>query len=92
MSMTEGEITQRVVWFSLKMRDVLLLPQNFQKGGWRSSDDINLVRKLREEVGELEDAFLSGALSQDIVKEACDVANMAMMIADNAARREGENG
>jgi NTP pyrophosphatase (non-canonical NTP hydrolase) len=46
---------------------------------------------LREETLELEQAIVSKD-KESIVKEAADVANFAMMIADNSMENEYKNG
>lgn len=66
---------------------------NMHKPGWRGDTVESLIKRLREEVDELEEHIQSG--SNDIYGEAADVANFAMMVADVAsvdrfARRIGE--
>jgi len=48
-----------------------------------------LIRRLKEEMYELELAtnHTGDAASETIIREAADVANFAMMIADNERRR-----
>lgn len=71
------------------------LDENIHKGdrnGWLKDDPHSLLRRLREEVDELEDAmnFWSShgadgqipAAVDRITREASDVGNFAMMIAD----------
>ena len=58
------------------------LRKNDWKGHWRHCTGTYLFNRLRGEVNEL-----SRASTADRLKEAADVANFAMMIADNAARR-----
>jgi len=58
------------------------LRANDHKGGWGDSDCYWLLKRLRMETKELSDALWDGPDSQ-IQKEAADVANFAMMIADN---------
>ncbi len=64
------------------------LRENDHKGGWQGEDKEYLLRRLTEEMGELEraaTAFVTPSRGwRDIVgSEAADVANFAMMIADN---------
>lgn len=54
---------------------------------WRNSTQASLVRRLREELAELETALIDGAEVSRVREEAADVANFAMMIADNAIKR-----
>ena len=71
------------------------LRENDYKGGWNHMRPSDLYRRLREELGELwrEIKVLEGMLPHNandlaldqqrkIVREAADVANFAMMIAD----------
>lgn len=55
---------------------------NDHKGGWRGCEELWLMLRLMEEVGELAHALNVGGAAH-IVREAADVANLAMMIADN---------
>lgn len=56
---------------------------NSDKGRWHTVDFRYLMRRLREEVEELQAAVDGGRKGQDIVDECADVANFAMFIADN---------
>lgn len=63
---------------------------NEWKGGWQDCDFVELESSLDYEVDELKRAILAarrGGPMADIVREAADVANFAMMIADNAAAK-----
>lgn len=88
---------KEVIAFSEDMERKLCANDN--KGGWSTCELTWLLRRLREETGELAGAI--GALmhadlvdmrAQFVIDEAADVANFAMMIADNARRltREAE--
>jgi hypothetical protein len=57
------------------------LRANDHKGGWRDCDPAWLLARLREEAKELEQAMARG-VGSEIRREAADVANFAMMIAD----------
>lgn len=59
------------------------LQQNDYKGGWSNCDIKWLLSRLKEETVELEQA-IENKNKENIVKEAADVANFAMMIADNS--------
>ena len=59
--------------------------KNDFKGGWENCVDSELFDLLLEEKNELEEA-LESLNPYDIIGECADVANFAMMIADNAAR------
>jgi NTP pyrophosphatase (non-canonical NTP hydrolase) len=59
------------------------LSANDHKPGWIGELPSTLLRRLREEADELEIAFNArGHTKGDILREAADVANFAMMIAD----------
>ena len=77
------------------------LRANDHKGGWHDDHHDDLLDRLREETKELADVLdLSGGKagrffpsdpqgptwSAEVLREAADVANFAMMIADNAER------
>ncbi len=87
-----GEVRSSVRVFSLLMEDKLR--QNDHKGGWQGCTAEYLKKRLLDEAMELVDAvdttgfYIPGAmLGMDDIKrlgrEAADVANFAMMIADN---------
>jgi len=60
------------------------LKANDFKGGWQECKLEWLVVRLKQEVGELEEAIMCG---KNITDEAIDVANFAMMIADNCGEK-----
>ncbi len=62
------------------------LRENEHKGYWDKSSPLQLAKRLEEEVEELNDAILLKS-PVDIIREAADVANFAMMIASNTFRR-----
>ncbi|MGG4288345.1 hypothetical protein ABEW81_11165 [Priestia megaterium] len=74
---------RQVKWFADQMEEKLR--ENDHKGGWEDCDYGYLIPRLGEEVNELVQAIVSGQ-TVSIVKEAADVANFAMMIADKAKR------
>lgn len=83
---------EAVRWFANEMEKKLIA--NDYKGGWENSDQFQLFNKLRqEECSELLEAMIDSKLPVDptalenIIEEAADVANLAMMIAD-LARKE----
>lgn len=75
-----------VIWWAKQTE--LVLQNNDHKGGWLDPEwpTIEAVRRLKEEVAELEQAVLKGADISDVVREASDVSNFAMMIGDRARR------
>jgi hypothetical protein len=70
---------EEVRWFARQMEKVLR--ENDHKGGWNKQPTLSLVSKLLFEVAELADAIENGD-DDDVVKECVDIANYAMMIAD----------
>ena len=63
------------------------LEANDDKGGWEYSSFKYLFNRLHEELEELEAVVLRDK-SKNAWGEAADVANFAMMIAENAERRK----
>ncbi|MBW7475935.1 hypothetical protein K0T92_14410 [Paenibacillus oenotherae] len=61
------------------------------KGGWLHMDFGDLMQRLTEEVDELFELQGTEPANEFVIKEAADVANFAMMIADLVRRssREG---
>ena len=57
------------------------LQANEHKGGWKHDSAMSLLPRLRQEVQELTRAVGEGT-DEDILSEAADVANFAMMVAD----------
>jgi len=82
-----GYIRDSVVKFMFDMEDQLRA--NEHKGGWKHLDDSYLLARLMEELGELAVAIEYGTNKKEIIREAADVANFAMMIADKCS--QGEN-
>jgi hypothetical protein len=79
-----------VRWFAEKME--ARLAANDDRDGWADEDDQYLMDRLGEETRELvvtlAQAAVSTGLAQEVVHEAADVANFAMMIADNHHQAE----
>lgn len=80
---SEGE-RECVRWFASIMEREL--KANDHKGGWERDRIVDLLNRVYDEASELNDAINcpGGARPERIIKEAADVANFAMMIADNA--------
>ena len=94
------EIRPSVQRFAEEMEAVLR--DNDYKGGWDDCSIHYLVKKLREEVDELEDALevecpqcghrRTNGHNHDPEKETVDIGNVAMMIRDNVRRhRKSQN-
>lgn len=72
---------------------------NNHKVHWSNCNNGYLLHRLREEVKELDAALRDFRFfardkeetRQAVIKECADVANFAMMIADNMANKVGEN-
>jgi NTP pyrophosphatase (non-canonical NTP hydrolase) len=58
------------------------LRENDHRFGWRSMRLKDLVRRIANERNELKREIDNGENLQEIIREAADVANFAMMIAD----------
>jgi hypothetical protein len=80
----ECYLRPEVEWFARKMEDKLR--ENDFKGGWKNDGVIELWERLDEEASELKSVLSSGAVreyrTKHGIREAADVANFAMMIAD----------
>ena len=74
-----------VKWFSHLM--ILKLQKNRHKAHWSKATCSYLFSRLKEEVHELEDSF-DGNVTAEILSECADVANFAMMIADNYSKEQ----
>lgn len=84
-----------LAWFAVYMERTLT--RNDYKGGWRHCQARYLFRRLREEIDEMEAAWnrmikmkKQNRDATDVIDECADVANFAMMIADNAYRKAGD--
>jgi hypothetical protein len=88
---------EEVNWFAERMETKL--QKNDWKGHWSECEDGYLSRRLGEESTELRSAvkllrnYQKASVKEDInwaienvIREAADVANFAIMIADNARR------
>lgn len=80
-----------VQWFAKQMEQALR--KNDHKGGWDKCDPYDLLERLREESDELHEAIgPSGRMFPGlaVIAEAADVANYAMMIADQYGNAIGQ--
>lgn len=85
------KLRHEVQWFAEQME--LTLRKNDHKGGWGSMKNMQLYERLKEESAELEQTLVATDVKRfnqirfnRVIREATDVANFAMMIADNARR------
>jgi NTP pyrophosphatase (non-canonical NTP hydrolase) len=79
------KLRKELEWFVKKMEKTLSL--NDHKSSYTLEDNEYLKSKLVEEVGELLQA-INKDWSKAIIREAVDVANVAMMIAANESGKE----
>ena len=72
-----------ILEFALQMQRKMQL--NSHKNGWKHLSNKHLLKRLRQEVIELEKILESkdSVAPQDIAYECADIANFAMMIFDN---------
>lgn len=73
-----------VSWFAEQMERKLR--ENDHKGGWNNCDALYLIGRINQEMDELQAAIMDGEGPFEIAREAVDVANYAMMIADQARK------
>ena len=76
------ELRDEVRWFAEQME--LRLRANDHKGGWQDEDPLWLWANIHHEELELHHAlYLNPPVDrQAVIREAADVANFAMMVAD----------
>ena len=85
------KLRKEVLWFAEQME--IELRKHDNRPGWKGSGLIQLLERLEEELGELHDEiYLNPMFTKKIIKEAADVANFAMMIADIADSGEEKYG
>lgn len=77
----ERKPRESLQWFIEQMEHTL--KDNDYKGGWERCSQDWLLARLIGEVGELALHRAEGENERRIIKECTDVANFAMMIADN---------
>jgi hypothetical protein len=81
-----------VLWFAEQME--LALRRNDHKGGWEAMGKEILVDLCADELDELRQCWDKATgkqvrSSSDIIAEAADVANFAMMVADLSGPKHG---
>lgn len=82
------ELRPEVAWFAQQMEKVLRA--NDHKGGWEADALEDLCCRAEEELDELHHALAVDDDATKVIKEAADVANFAMMIADNLRHGRGQ--
>ena len=78
----EMKLRAEVQWFAEEMERTLR--RHDDRPGWKDETQPWLLDRLREEVEELAKILHFGTPARRILREATDVANFAMMIADVA--------
>ncbi|WP_017814425.1 hypothetical protein [Paenibacillus shenyangensis] len=81
-------VRDEVADFAIGMEEVLV--KNDHKSGWKECDLAYLMDRLFQEMQEVYAAIGQGESAARIRSECLDVANFAMMIADNVAVAEKE--
>jgi len=66
------------------------LKKNAHKGRWEDLGLSDVIKRLREETDELEEAALSGS-EIEIILEAADVANFALMVVNIAMKKAAKD-
>lgn len=100
--MTESKLLSRTVKIQLAFERwpsllsfvecmVVKLDENSGKGGWSNDSPDSLLLRVFEEAVELTSA-VKHETSDAVIREAADVANFAMMVADVVARRVNGKG
>jgi len=79
---------ESVNWFAQLMKDELII--NDEKGDWSDCAVDFLLNRLAEEVKELTEAVHYDVGAEFVKSEAADVANFALMIAQNYARNKSK--
>lgn len=79
-TVTVTRIDRALHAFTTHMRYKLML--NRYKGGWEACTEEYLLKRLREEVEELQLALEQGASLDEIAGECADVGNFAMFVVD----------
>jgi NTP pyrophosphatase (non-canonical NTP hydrolase) len=74
-------VRPKVMAFAQAMEE--RLAEHDSRPGWENAPYWFLLSRLIEEIGELAIA-MRGATSMSVLREAADVANFCMMIADNS--------
>ena len=87
-----------IKWFGMRMENKL--KENDHKGGWMNCNFKSLFKRMRIESDEILEAYYFQRMqrdwgnwkidedsAQELIDECADVANYAMMIADNCKKR-----
>lgn len=81
-------VDPRLKWFVGRMRQKLALKKNQAKSDWRGLSTTTNMNAISDEMNELANAYDAfddsrpGVMRQQVIDECADVANRAMMLAD----------
>lgn len=83
-------LRESVQWFATVME--VNLRGNDHKGGWEEEPFQYFVDRMKDEMEEIEEAMVGTCKSDmmDAVNECADLANFAMMLAENAHKKAME--
>jgi len=81
MKRTASIYQQKIEWLGKAMKRKLT--RNKCKVHWSDESNERLLELLKDEVDELEYAIKTSKTPNTVLNEAADVANIAMMLADN---------
>lgn len=67
----------------------ILIENEVKKGkkGWNNLSNTHLLKRIKEETNEIEEALLNNVSPNEVIRECVDVANFCMMLADNIEKR-----
>lgn len=85
---THYHVREEVADFAISMESKL--QENDHKGGWKECELRYLEDRLLQEVNGVYEAIQQGKSAAEVLKECAEVANFAMMIADNVTIAEKE--
>jgi len=83
---------ESVQWFAGQMENELAKHDEERGEGWKGDGILELFNHLEQEVRELklaiDESAQSGEINREwVIEECADLANMAMMIADNSREK-----
>lgn len=81
-------VRDEVKLFSESMENIL--KKNDHKGGWKNESIEYLMKRLKDEVNELEMVLDFGVIIEEKQSECVDVSNFAMMIFDVLSLKRGQ--
>lgn len=76
--------------FTEKMWENLARGEKRGKTGWAGNMIIGLIHHLDSEVAEMKSAIMNAETPDKVSSECADIANMAMMVADEYRRKRAK--